>query len=369
MNLVMVLAATFVPCVLLLAVLARSAPELGLIDKPSGHKTHELPTPVVGGLAMALSLLVVPALGLLPPQGEWLYLGIAAMGLIGLVDDRWQLSARVKLTLMACAFTVVLYLSDLLLLNLGELLPGVSVATGIIAFPLTLFAAVGLVNAFNLIDGVDGLAGTVAMCQLLVMFFIAQTIGADEWGPFIVAALAVVTAFLCFNMRLPKRQRARLFMGDTGSLVMGFILFWLSVSLSQRESGAVSPMLMVWVMAYPMVDTVATMVLRLGRGKSIFTPGKDHFHHLLSRLGLRTESVVGVCAVLTAALGSVGVLLWWSGLPEWISLLLFVGFSALYVTVVTWTWRSLERAEYGDVRSNSPNTSNTPSIANRQLVR
>lgn len=339
MNVFVVLASTFVLCVILLALLARGAPELGLLDRPSGHKTHDLPTPVVGGLAMVLSLFVVPALGLMPPLGEALYLGISAMALIGLVDDRWQLLARTKLLLMTFAFAFVLFTSEMVLLDLGELLPALPVETGLLAFPLTLFAAVGLVNAFNLIDGVDGLAGMVALFQLLLMLLIAGAIDALEWVPFIVAVLSVVTAFLLFNMRMPSRRRAHLFMGDTGSLVIGFILFWLSVSLSQREPAGVSPMVMVWVMAYPMLDTVATMRLRLHAGRSIFTPGKDHLHHLLGRLELRVEAVAVVCGLFSATLGCVGVLLWWFGVPEWVSLFMFLALTVAYVRTVTSMWR------------------------------
>lgn len=331
-------------CACFLAVLERVAPWLGLLDKPVGHKTHAHPTPVVGGVAITLSLLVIPLAESLPPNGGWLFLGIGLSALLGLVDDIAHLRAQTKLYLMMVIFALALTPPGVLLDSLGELLPGIHVTTGITAVPLTLFAAVGVINAFNLIDGMDGMAGTVAACVLSGFLMLAFAIGAHEWVPFILAMLAAILAFLAFNMRLPGRSRARLFMGDAGSLVVGFVLFWLSVALSQRSPAAVPPMVMVWLMAFPMLDTVATMALRIRERTSIFTPGHDHFHHLLSRRGMPVQRVVAVTALLTSSLAATGMLLWQLQVPEWISLAFFLATTVAYVRLNLNAWARLGRA-------------------------
>ncbi len=333
-----------IACACLLAALERVAPKFGLLDKPSGHKTHTHPTPVVGGIAITLSLFVVPLTDSLPPDAFWLFVGVGLSLLLGLADDLLHMRAQTKLYFMTGIFALALTPPGLLLERLGELLPGVQVFTGVIAVPLTLFAAVGVINAFNLIDGMDGLAGTVAACLLSGFLLLALAIGAHEWVPFIVITLAAVLAFLAFNMRLPGRSRARLFMGDAGSLVVGFVLFWLSVALSQRSSGAVPPMVMVWLMAFPMLDTVATMALRIRERTSIFTPGHDHFHHLLSQHGAPVQRVVALTAVLTSGLAATGMLLWQLNVPEWISCGLFLAVTAAYVRLNLKAWARLGRA-------------------------
>lgn len=336
-----------IACACLLAALERVAPKFGLLDKPSGHKTHTHPTPVVGGIAITLSLFVVPLTDSLPPDAFWLFVGVGLSLLLGLADDLLHMRAQTKLYFMTGIFALALTPPGLLLERLGELLPGVQVLTGVTAVPLTLFAAVGVINAFNLIDGMDGMAGTVAACLLSGFLLLALAIGAHEWVPFIVITLAAVLAFLAFNMRLPGRSRARLFMGDAGSLVVGFVLFWLSVALSQRSSAAVPPIVMVWLMAFPMLDTVATMALRIRERTSIFTPGHDHFHHLLSRRGAPVQRVVALTAVLTSSLAATGMVLWQLNVPEWISFGLFLAVTAAYVRLNLKAWARLGRASRG----------------------
>jgi UDP-GlcNAc:undecaprenyl-phosphate/decaprenyl-phosphate GlcNAc-1-phosphate transferase len=327
-----------------LAVLERAAPSLRLLDLPSGHKTHKAPTPVVGGLAIALVLFLFGLTGNLGPVPAPLYGGIAAAALLGLVDDVRPLGAKVKLLLMLGIFTLTLPQSDTVLQSLGMLLPGVSVPLGRLALPFTLFAAVGVINAFNLIDGMDGLAGTVAMCALGGYLVIATLIGATDWVPFLTVVIAATAAFLGFNLRLPGRRRARLFLGDAGSLVLGFILLWISVDLSQRPGGA-PPIVMVWLLALPILDTLATMLLRIREGTSVLSPGHDHFHHLLRAYGVSVERTVLLAGVLSIGFAAMGLLMWQARIPEWLSAALFLLSAAAYLWAHLYAWTRLGRGK------------------------
>lgn len=343
MTFVFALLVGLVSSLTFLRALEANAARLCLLDVPVAHKAHAHPTPVVGGLGITTTLLLSFGLAPAADGATWLYAGILGLLSLGVTDDLHRLSARLKLYVMILLFSAVLWLSDNQIHQLGELWPGVQVRTALIAFPLSLFAAVGVVNAFNLIDGMDGLAGSVGTCILAAFLLLAWLLGAHEWMSFIAVCLGAVLAFLAFNLRLPGRPRARIFMGDAGSLVIGFILFWLSVSLSHRAEGAAPPMVMVWLLAFPMLDTLATMALRIREGKSVFSPGHDHFHHLLQRGGLSVTRIVLVAVILTTALAGAGVALWQLGVPDWVSLLLFVAVAAIYIATFLTSWTRLGR--------------------------
>jgi len=262
--------------------------------------------------------------------------------LLGLVDDIRPLGAKTKLLLMLVIFTVTLQGSGTVLKSLGELWPGTSVELGLLSVPFTLFAAAGVINAFNLIDGMDGMAGTVALCAFCGYLLIAILAGASGWVPFLIVIIAATVAFLGFNLRLPGRTQARLFLGDAGSLVLGLILFWLAVDLSQGPAG-VQPIVMVWLLALPILDTLATILLRIHEGKSILSPGHDHFHHLLRTHGVGTERIAPLAGLLTVGFGITGILMWRTGVPEWLSMSLFLALAVVYLKLHGEAWSKLGR--------------------------
>jgi len=343
MKTLLALAAGLVPCAIALRILEANAARLCLIDQPVGHKAHTHPTPAVGGLGITITLVLCA--GLAPSAAEtlWLYLGILCLVTLGAIDDAFHLSARLKLQVMLVVFSAILWFSGNQIQHLGELWPGVDVTTQAVAFPMTLFAAIGVVNAFNLIDGMDGLAGSVTACILSAFLVLAWLVGAHLWMPFIALCLGAALGFLAFNLRLPGRARARIFMGDAGSLVIGLILFWLSVSLSHRADAAAPPIVMVWLLAFPMLDTIATMILRIREGKSVFSAGHDHFHHLLQRAGMSVSHIVLVAVAITGTFAVTGLALWQLEVPDWLSLLLFLVATVSYVAHFLAAWKRLGR--------------------------
>lgn len=359
MKIAFALLVGLLPCLTFLRALEANAARLCLLDQPVEHKAHAHPTPAVGGLGITITLLL--CFGLTPAADEatWLYVGILGLVSLGVIDDMYRLSARLKLYVMIVLFSALLWLSDNQLHQLGELWPGVEVRTALIAFPLSLFAAVGVVNAFNLIDGMDGLAGSVGACILAAFLLLAWLLDAHEWTSFIAVCLGAVLAFLSFNLRLPGRPRARIFLGDAGSLVIGFILFWLSLSLSHRAEGAAPPMVMAWLLAFPMLDTLATMALRIREGRSVFSPGHDHFHHLLQRGGLSVTRIVVVAVILTTSSAGAGVALWQAGVPDWVSLLLFLAVAATYIATFLIFWTRLGRQARPQLTTLVPSSSDS----------
>lgn len=325
--------------------LEKLAPRVGLLDHPGGRKLHGTPTPLVGGLAIGASLCLWMVLNASGPLMGSVLTGFVGMLALGLVDDRWHVRALTKLALMSAILLLSLYGFDVELRGLGELIPGREVhVPQWLAWPLTLFAAAALINAFNMIDGLDGLAGSVMATVLgWLAVVLAPTALPAELKTLPLIALACLAAFLIFNLRIGRTQ-ARVFMGDAGALALGFVIVWLTIAGTQQAgSAAPPPMVMVWIVALPMLDMVATIALRLQRGRSPMAAGRDHLHHLLGLLGLGVTRVVVVEAIASLALGAVGVLLWRVGLPDWVSLLGFIGVTVVYVGGTLATWSGLER--------------------------
>ncbi|WP_281051510.1 MraY family glycosyltransferase [Thauera sp. GDN1] len=334
-------------CATLLGVrfFAKLAPQLGLLDHPGGRKLHATPTPLIGGLAMGGPLCLWMMLSEPSMLMGSLLSGFVGMLAVGLVDDRLQIRALVKLALTVGVLLLSLFGFDLHLQQLGELLPdrALQVAPWL-TWPLTLFAAAALINAFNMIDGLDGLAGSV---MATVLFWLAVVLATTDLPSALkmvpLVALAGLAGFLAFNLRLGRR-RARVFMGDAGALALGFLIVWLTIAGTQQAGPAAPPpMVMVWIVALPMLDMVATMALRLRRRRSPMAAGRDHLHHLLCLRGMGVTRVVVVEAMASLALGAVGVLLWRVALPDWVSLLGFIGVTVTFMGLTLAAWSRLEQ--------------------------
>lgn len=339
------LAAAFC-CALLILVADRVSWRIDLVDAPSGHKRHEGAVPLAGGLAMTCTVvLIMPWLLGFSPMYVGLYVGVVLATAVGVADDLWRLSARRRLL----AQTLIVWLAfvsipGMRIVELGDLVGlGNIMLPAAISVVFTLFACIGVMNAVNMIDGLDGLAGLFAFQVCLALIFLAEGTGDMAIIPAIVAG--AVTGFLAFNMRAPWRRRARVFMGDGGSLALGFVLTWCAVALTQGRHGSVEPMVMVWLLALPLLDTLYLIATRLWRGTSPLNADRRHFHHVLLWWGLtpgQANLAWNAVAVLFIAIGMMGHAYGWASVD------LFIGFLAtavLYFVGLAGVWRVLTRRD------------------------
>jgi UDP-GlcNAc:undecaprenyl-phosphate/decaprenyl-phosphate GlcNAc-1-phosphate transferase len=192
------------------------------------------------------------------------------------------------------------------------------------AAPFTILVVVGFINAINMIDGLDGLAGGVTLVMLGWLAFCAIVLGADGVLMVIVAFAAAIGGFLWFNIRHPWQRSAKVFLGDAGSMPIGLAVAWFAIELSKIPgSGSdvgISPAAIAWILAVPVIDTISVMTRRIMRGISPFTPGRDHLHHMLLRLGRTPGQATATMMGLTAAAGAVGVLGSNAGVPDFVLL-------------------------------------------------
>jgi len=269
------------------------AVKLQATDKPGGRKIHETVMPKCGGLAMAVGA-CVPVI-LWAPRTHFvkgLMIGSLIIVLFGLADDIKDLKPHVKLIGQTMAALVVTLVSGIKISDLGQLWPTGALLPDWAAIPLTLLVIVGVTNATNLSDGLDGLAGGIALMVFLCLGYLGMC--QSDWVV-VMMAIAVggsILGFLRFNS-----YPAQLFMGDAGSQLLGFVAVVLSLKLAQ-QSANISVVLPLIIFGIPILDTLAVMIRRILKGCSPFSADRNHFHHQLIAIGLyHTEAVLTIYLV------------------------------------------------------------------------
>lgn len=316
----------------------------GIADQPGGHKQHDTITPFVGGVGVlvALSVALIMLTHTHPEQSlKWLSLALGSLIIFvtGFADDLWQLNYKVRLIIQTAVALIMILAGDVVLSDLGGLLPGLTVELGLLAIPFTVFATIGVINALNMIDGVDGLAGTVSFISFLLISAIAFVTGDSSNLILAVALASGIAGFLYFNLRHTSQPRAKVFLGDNGSMLLGFLFAWLLIDLSQEPNLVMTPVTAIWLFAIPLMDIVSIVLRRIWLRRSPFTPDRYHLHHLLLRAAFIPEEVVFFIASLHLLLGMIGFAGWYLGISEFIMLIGFLLVYMGYFYLILRPWR------------------------------
>ena len=320
----------------------RHALRLGVVDIPGGRKHHHGEIPLVGGLGMFGGLALIALLtDTFLAQHAAFFAAISLLVITGFIDDRSGLSPRRRFVLQSAAALIMVYGADIRLDNFGNLFGFGDVTTGRWAAPITVFAVLGVINAINMIDGVDGLAGGVALIALLVFSAFAAAGGYLELTLLLPLA-GVIIGFMLFNLRTPWRSRASVFMGDAGSVLLGFSLAWYAVDLAQVRQ-AFTPITAIWILAIPLMDTTGLMVRRMLKGRSPFSADREHLHHILLRAGFTPGQTVFIVYALTLLLAAIGVAGWWLEVPEYVMFYSFMTLYGLYMVGVLHAWKLMKK--------------------------
>ena len=281
----------------------RLAPRIGAVDIPrDGRRMHTRPMPRTGGLALFVAFIACLSV-LMAPLAQVLALlwGATLLVLLGIFDDVYRLPAPLKLIVQTLAATVALG-------NGGgwESFPfGAEVSVpGLLRLPLGVVWTVVLINAHNMIDGMDGLAASIAQIEsiALALVFAAQ-------GNVGFAALALAMAGACAGYLPYNRHPACVFMGDTGSQFLGLVLGVLSLHIDLSAAGALGMLVPLLLFALPLSDLMFAVVRRLARGQSPFAADRGHWHHRLIDRGWGQRRACRWMSLFCAALGATGVLL------------------------------------------------------------
>ena len=273
-------------------VFCRQAAGWGIVDRPGARKVHAAAIPRVGGIAMTIGVLV--AAFIVVPIGTADRCFLASVGvltLFGILDDRFDLDYRIKMVGQLLAVIIVVLGGDIQIhsITLDERL----MLPVWVSLPLTIVFLVGITNAVNLADGLDGLAGGTTLLCLGALAMLAHGSGQLICAALAMAFAGAVLGFLRFNT-FP----ASVFMGDAGSQVLGFAVGVLGVRATQSGDSAVSAAIPILLLAIPILDTLSVMVQRMSEGRSPFSADKNHIHHKLLKLGFdHHEAVMVIYAV------------------------------------------------------------------------
>ncbi len=298
----LVLSCTWALFIALFAVpsIIRVAHLKNILDQPNLRTVHDALTPRLGGLAIfagfTSSLTIFGDLG----NGvQQLLAGCVLIAFIGLKDDLVTVSAMKKFAVQVLATGIVMFIADIRITSFQGIL-GIGELPALLSYGFTFLAIIGITNSVNLIDGVDGLAGTI-VCIITATFgiFFFKYGGASYSNYAAVAFCLIggVLGFLRYNFRM-----ATIFMGDTGSLLCGFVIAVMAIQFIEMRVPAASPSVAAGILFVPLFDTLRVLFIRLIKRKPPFFPDKNHIHHRLLLMGLSPMGTVATLALLNIAI-------------------------------------------------------------------
>ena len=286
------LAVTFV----LTPVVKNFAIRIGAVDKPDARKVHHGLIPRLGGRAIYAGFMVsvIATIGF-TYEMVGIMVGATFLIAVGIADDVYSLPPKVKLLgqIIAAAIPVVIFNINIEWIDVPRL--GIIYLPEIISLPLTIFWIIGFVNTVNLIDGLDGLAAGIATIASIAIALLAFQMGQWVAAAAMIAMTGACLAFLQYNF-----NPAKIFMGDTGSMFLGYIISAVSVMGSMKTVATAVLIVPLLALTVPITDTLLAIVRRKSSGVPIFSPDKNHLHHRLLAKGLNQKQVVLVMYALTA---------------------------------------------------------------------
>lgn len=308
----------------------------GAIDHPKERSSHKVPMPRLGGLGMSVGLFLSCILFLPPSDFFFAFLaGLSVVVLVGVVDDVKDIGPIWKLAGQILAAATFVQLGGGALDNLGNFLGGEVIELDGAAVPVTMLCIVAGMNAFNMSDGLDGLAVGLAALAALFLAYFSWDAAEPELLIVCMALFGAVLGFLRYNS-----YPAKVFMGDCGSLVLGYVLSVLVVSGGQRDESGGGVVTWVMVIALPLLDMLVVMARRIWHRNSPLAADRTHLHHRLLALGLLPPVVVAILYAGTAGFGMVALLM--REQPDVYQFLAMLAFGALVFGVVG----GLQRAGY-----------------------
>lgn len=311
---------------------ASAARALGLLDRPDGiRKQHLGAIPLVGGPAL---LTVIAATGLTLPAGlvDWRLVLIAAVTtLIGSLDDRFDLSALLRLAIQLLLATLVVMFAGYMLVDLGRVAAnGAILELGPMGPWITIAAIAAAMNAFNMLDGTDGQAAGVALIALTGLI-VASALAGSAPPHLLIVTAGALPIFLLFNMSGATGRLPKSFLGDSGAMLLGLIVGSSLVSGAQGDQAFIKPVTALWLAALPLFDTFFVMGYRTMQGRSPLSADRNHVHHLLVDHGLSRGQALATVLVGASLLALAGLAMELASVPDVWS---FAGIIAVFICYV-----------------------------------
>lgn len=323
----------FITVLLAIPLVCRLADKAGFVDKPSGRKQHEGAVPPLGGIVIFTTFLAFMVLFGNMPWG--VFAALALMLVVGVIDDAHEINPKLKFALHFTSAFILVLGGGAELHTLGNLLGFGPIDLAWLWLPFSVACVVYIQNALNMMDGVDGLAGGqsfLVLAWLLWASLSGQNAAAAMQIEILMGCLA---GFLFYNMRSPILSRAKIFLGDAGSMALGLMIAWYAMTLSQGADAVIRPPAVAWLIALPIVDSFGLLVARIKDKKPPFAADRRHFHHHFANAGFTPGQTTCLILAYSALLGAIGFFGSRLGVPEyilgWLWVTLWIGHTLLTV--------------------------------------
>ena len=338
MDFLLAIASSFLLSLCAIGIFRPFALRFNLVDRPNERKHHDGHIPLIGGVAVFTSVVFSSSIWL--PVDFKLVSYLCASGLmvlIGVLDDKRELSVKFRIVFQVIVATFMIVAIDSYIVNLGNILHFGDIELGFFGVFFTYFAVIGVINAFNMVDGIDGLLGLMAINTLgaiAILLFINK-----QENLFTILIAVALIPYLIFNLGFFGTKYRKIFMGDAGSMFIGFTIVWLLTINTQGNSASFRPVTALWIIAVPLMDMAAIIIRRMRKGKSPFRADRDHLHHIFIRAGFSSKSALIIIFSFSLLFSSVGILAEIFNIDESIMFLSFVFLFVIYSLAILHIWR------------------------------
>ncbi|WP_438864975.1 UDP-N-acetylglucosamine--undecaprenyl-phosphate N-acetylglucosaminephosphotransferase [Neptunicella sp.] len=334
----------FFVAVLLIVVMNPVAHQWGLVDQPGIRKNHKGIIPLTGGLAMFFSILVSSfATDVWLRNDPMFFTAASFIVLLGMLDDRFELSPKGRLICQFGVAAIMAWSAQNYVTSLGNIIGFGDIHLGVFGYFFTLVCVVGVINAFNMMDGIDGLAGGMSLIVLLgvVVLLLLSNNEAEIMGPMLV--IAALVPFLAFNLSIKGFKGNKIFMGDSGSMFIGLTIVWLLVEYTQGQHESMRPITAVWLVGLPLMDMAAIMYRRAKKGESVLRPDKQHLHYIFMRAGLSSKATLIAILLIGCGYACIGIIGEIAQIPEYVMCWLFIVGMFIYSYIIQNIWMILRQ--------------------------
>jgi UDP-GlcNAc:undecaprenyl-phosphate GlcNAc-1-phosphate transferase len=292
-----------------------------LVDFPDSRKQHTGHIPLIGGQALFITIIPLACYFMQSSSlVTHLLIAITIITLVGLYDDKFNLNSKIKFLIQVGVAIFLAYQSGVQLPYFGNLIGFGNLNLGIFAGPVAVFSLVVGMNAFNMLDGIDGLSASMCLVSLGTMAILADNSNLQLMGGIVIASLIV---FLLFNLGMVGLNN-KIFLGDSGSMLLGLIIAWFLIVASQNDTPDFKPVTALWIIAIPLIDMTSVMLKRLRQGRSMLEADREHLHHKLMDAGMSSRQALIIIVFFAIILVGLGLLMDRSNLPEYYSFYLFL---------------------------------------------
>ncbi|CRK85735.1 Undecaprenyl-phosphate alpha-N-acetylglucosaminyl 1-phosphate transferase [Candidatus Providencia siddallii] len=310
----------------------------GLVDKPNFRKKHIGVIPIIGGISLFFGICF--AFFITDEQIPHKFSYIFCSGLlvfVGVLDDKFDISVKFRAGIQAFIAIIMMTTANLKIESFGYVFSTLNLIFGPFDYIITLFAVWATINAFNMIDGIDGLLGSLSLVFFVSLGFLQYRNCNYAIAFWCFAFIVAIIPYIFLNLG-GLGLRFKIFMGDAGSTLIGFTIIWILISSTQGKYHAINPVTGLWLIAIPLIDMIAIMYRRIRKGMSPFSPDRQHIHHLIMRSGFSAKGtfiLITLLGILLACIGIIGEFL----IFEWVMLWFFLFLFMMYGYLIKRVWK------------------------------